>query len=375
MATLTNTQQTSSASKPIRLAIAGLGKRGHSMVKTMTDLNPDAELAVIVDPDTQKIQKQIDNGEIRYAPNVARYQNIDQMLQAGPDIDAIIIGTHCALHTPIAIQVAKLNLPLYLEKPVCINWDQYNQLDKAYATRHDNVLVSFPLRTTPLLQAVHAYIQDGRLGTINQIQAINNVSYGNVYVDTWYIDYEKTGGLWLQKATHDLDYMHYLADATPMQITAMHSRNVWKDPILHQDAGTAIVQYDKGFHATYSQNFITRRGAGKRGATITGENGTITFDWSTDSFSFWAHNQHREETVCIKTDSGHGGGDQILAQNFLDLILKRNPSQATLRDGLISAATCLAAREAANKNIVLDIPRPFGETSPQMIDRVIEPLT
>jgi hypothetical protein len=46
-------------------------------------------------------------------------------------------------------------------------------------------------------------------------------------------------------------------------------------------------------------------------------------------------------------DDGHAGGDRILAESFLDLLKGRARSNASLRDGLLSAAMCLAARESA----------------------------
>lgn len=376
MTVLSDTQHQVKPLKPvtIRLAAIGLGERAAWVTQLLTQINEHVELAVLVDPNPAKAQAYIDDKKIRTSSNMATYGSVDAMLQAGPDIDGMIIGTRCHLHTPLAVQLAQLDLPLFLEKPVCINWQQYEQLESAYAKNHDKIVVSFPLRVTPLLQAVREYIWQGRLGTINQIQAINNVSYGSVYVDSWYRDYQLTGGLWLQKATHDFDYIHCLADALPVCVTAMHSRRVWPESVLHQDAGSAIVQYDSGFHANYTQNFITRQSAGKRGATITGEDGTISFDWNTDSFTYHAHKQNRVENVSIKADSGHGGGDQMLAENFLDVILKRGHSQTTLRDGLLSAGTCLAARDAANAQKVVNIPTPFGDQAPLPITQRVEPL-
>jgi len=376
MTLLTETQSTTapSVSPTIRLAVIGLGHRAACITKLLTQINPQAQLTVLVDPNPDKTQPLIDEKKIRTSRHVATYNSVEDMLKAGPDIDALIIGTRCHLHTPIAIQLAPLNLPLFLEKPVCINWEQYKQLEQAYAHNHDNVLVSFPLRVTPLLQAVHEYVTQGRLGTLNQIQAVNNVSYGNVYVDSWYRDSKITGGLWLQKATHDFDYIHHLANATPTQITAMHSRCVWQDPVSHQDAGSAIVQYDSGFHANYTQNFITRQSAGKRGATLTGEDGSISFDWNTDSFIFHAHKQNRVENVTIKVEEEHGGGDYKLAKNFIDMILKHDASHISLHAGLLSAATCLAARDAANLKKVVTIPVPFSDKLPVMTQQRVEPL-
>jgi hypothetical protein len=60
---------------------------------------------------------------------------------------------------------------------------------------------------------------------------------------------------------------------------------------------------------------------------------------------------HRSEKVermrvDIEND-GHAGGDLILAESFLDLVKERARPNASLRDGLLSAAMCLAARESA----------------------------
>jgi len=60
---------------------------------------------------------------------------------------------------------------------------------------------------------------------------------------------------------------------------------------------------------------------------------------------------HRSEKVeQLRVDieeAGDAGGDLILAESFLDLVMGRARPNASLRDGLLSAAMCLAARESA----------------------------
>ena len=44
-------------------------------------------------------------------------------------------------------------------------------------------------------------VDSGRLGVVNQVQAVNNVPYGGVYyARSTYRDFDVTGGMWLQKA-------------------------------------------------------------------------------------------------------------------------------------------------------------------------------
>ncbi len=136
------------------------------------------------------------------------------------------------------------------------------------------------------------------------------MSYGGVYFGQWYRDFDITGGLWLQKATHDFDYINaILSDAKPLAVAAMQSQRIYggdmpenlrcsecdltdtcmespkniekrgndggmghgdhmcafSDSIKNQDAGSAMLMYDNGVHAAYSQNFVTRRTARQRG--------------------------------------------------------------------------------------------------------------
>jgi predicted dehydrogenase len=257
-------------------------------------------------------------------------------------------------------------------------------------------------------------LRSGRLGTINQVQAVNNVAYGGVYFGQWYRDYQKAGGLWLQKATHDFDYINCLIAAAspgarPVSITAMHSRTVYggdlpedlrcstcdrtaecpesptnlqlrgndggilnyavpgpssdhacafSESIKNQDAGSAIVMYSDGTHAVYSQNFLTRGSAGRRGVTITGYHATLQFDWQNDSITVIDHHRDQVDRIQVDSQGSHGGGDAALAKNFVDVMRKRAVSNSPLDQGLLSAAMCLSARESAERGITQDISRP-----------------
>src|SRR5438045_2774069 len=69
----------------------------------------------------------------------------------------------------------------------------------------------------------------GALGTVEQVQAVNNVPfYAGGYYHGWMRDDEETGGLWLQKATHDFDYINALVGQRPVRITAMESKTVFR---------------------------------------------------------------------------------------------------------------------------------------------------
>lgn len=377
-----DTPQVSPAARQelIRVAVIGLGERAAWILQLLAEAHDGLRVEAVIDPARDAAMRRLDTERVKVAKSVAMYDDLDAFMERPADVNAVILSTRCLLHTPIAVKLAALGLPLFVEKPVAITWQQLAMLREAFAsTGGEQVVVSFPLRVTPLYDAVADMVRSGRTGTINQVQAVNFVSYGAVYVDNWYRDYDLCGGLWLQKATHDFDYLHHLVDARPLWITAMHTQGVWRPPVLHQDAGSAIVQYDTGVHAAYSQNFITRRSAGRRGATITGEDGTVSFDWVTHKIRFVDHTSERVDEIEVKAEGGHNGGDHALARNFIDVVLGRAPSLTPLADGLISAATCLAARDAAHRRTVEPIPpqTELQQADPQTIvdPTLVEPPT
>jgi hypothetical protein len=91
------------------------------------------------------------------------------------------------------------------------------------------------------------------------------------------------------------------------------------------------------------------------------------------------HTRDRVDEVEVKAEGGHNGGDHALARNFLDVVLGRAPSLTPLADGLLSAATCLAARDAAHRRTVEPIPpqAPRQKVDPARIvdTSAIEPPT
>jgi predicted dehydrogenase len=374
--------------------VIGLGHRATAMVRAMQAADPGVTVGAVADPDEESVRRRL---EVVGHGSARIYPSADAMLEDAANYDGVVIGTRCYLHTRMAIKVASVGLPLFLEKPVAISLDEVEALGEAFRGREDAVVVSFPLRHTPLFSKVMEIVESGVLGTINQIQAFNNVPYGGVYFGQWYRNYDQTGGLWLQKATHDFDCINLLAGSRPVGVAAMESRRVYggekphdlrcsacdetetcpESPknlalrgddggmyqdsddttdhwcafsreIENHDAGSALIMYENGIHASYSQNMLSRRAAYRRGATVIGYEATLDFDLATMQIRVIHHRSGEVEQINLNAESdGHGGGDHILAESFLDVIAGRARPNSTLRDGLISAAMCLAARESA----------------------------
>jgi predicted dehydrogenase len=377
-----------------RLAAIGLGNRALGMLKALKTEDPEVDLVALVDPNLPSVRERLKKHEVE-VKNVRHFPSAEAMLEHPERYDGVIIGTRCHLHTEMACKVAPTGLPLFLEKPVAITQEQLAQLAAAFAGRMDRVVVSFPLRLTPLFTAVQDIIRSGRLGAINQVQAYNYVTYGGVYFGDWYRNYDEVGGLWLQKATHDFDYINLLMKSAPAMVSATASQVIYRGDMPHdlrcskcdktatcpespraherrndsggmggkatewdhwcaysrdlrnQDSGAAMILYADGSHAVYSQNFVPRRSSASRGARVTGYDATLEFNWYGETIRVIDHHHERVDQIAVKSTSGHLGGDAALCRYFIDVMRGKCKSPCDLNAGLLSAAMCLAARESS----------------------------
>jgi predicted dehydrogenase len=366
--------------RSVKLGVIGYGNRIQHVIKSIIQKEePACIVKAIADIRKESMQVEKDEG-------IDLYETPEAML-ASEQLDGILIGTRCSLHTEMALKVLPTGIPLFLEKPVATTMEDARRLKAGYEAGKSKVVVSFPLRVTSIVQFVKEIIDSGKIGTVEHVQAFNNVSKGGVYFHNWYRDENETGGLFLQKATHDFDYINYVLGYTPTEVCAMTSKQVFKgtkpagmkcidceenrtcpDSMVYgphknpawqycsfaedtgnEDSGSALIRYDTGMHASYTQNFFVRRSAGGRGARFIGYKGTVEFDFMTSEVKVILHHAPRVETHRFDSSQGHFGGDGVLARNFIGIMREGAESISPLEGGLASALLCLKARESAQK--------------------------
>lgn len=400
----------------VRLGIVGFGRRMRDVVDSLRQIDPNVKIVGIVDSDKKSCLSKLSDDE---KGTVVFYENLDQMATKA-NLDGLAIGTRCNSHSPYAVQASKYDIPLFLEKPVAISMEQALLLEKAFDKSKCEVVVSFPLRVSPLCRLAKTYIQKGAIGSCEHICAVNYVVYGTVYWEQEYRNYDITQGLFLQKATHDVDYMSYLMGSPIVRVAAMatkgkvfggnkpkglicskceeqavclespqnRKRNCSSELLddhlcvfgsdcsnsrgeTNEDSSSALVEFASGAHGVYTQVFFSRRDAKKRGAIISGYDGTLSFDWYKNELQHVQH--HAPFTSVSKVDYGatHWGGDVELASDFLGVIKGTAKSRCSIWEGLQSVYVCLAAKESAAKGEFVKV-RQIGQKEFEHRTRLVE---
>ena len=309
---------------------------------------------------------------------------------------AVIFIIALALRGGKGFKIAARDIPLFLEKPVCISEAQYRTLREAAEGKLDRAVVSLPLRVADITVRLRQLVESGALGRVTMAQAVNNVPYGSVYYHSWYRDPSLTGGLFLQKTTHDIDYICHAAGLTPKRVFAHTEKLYYKGDRpagLHcpdcpdyrtcvessyvvgklrgedvqgdcccfavdtgnEDVASAMFLCESGAIISYNQHFTVKRTAARRGCRIIGTKGSAEFDFYTGVIRHDDYAFDQTATIQIRPTGGnHFGGDRRLAQDFMNLLAGGTPS-SDLLGGLRSAACCLAAKRSAETNCLTDI--------------------
>lgn len=388
-------------SKTYNIGIIGFGSRARGIWEksilpySETEGNDKCRLVAIVDvrPE-EELRAEL---EVCGATDARIYRDPVEMYEK-ERLDGTIIGTRCSLHTKMALINARYGIPVLLEKPVSTTDEDLVALEGILDTMNEKTLISFPLRVAPLAVRAKEIIDTGILGKISQVQAINNVPYARGYYHGWYRDENETGGLFLQKSTHDLDLIQFiLGEPKPFMISATESKLIFKGDMPaglkckdcerrescpesdinvatygdryavrdnccfavdtgNHDSASIIVQYEGGLHAVYSQNFVARKAAGRRGLRIIGYNATLEFEFNSKCIDIFYHNENKTEHIDM-TDlcqHSHGGGDRRMVDAYVKM-LGGERSPAPLSYGILSAKLCLAAKKSARDNVFVRI--------------------
>lgn len=371
-----------------KIGFIGYGLRSETMMRAFATVEADITVAAVVDPQRERAKERMKDNP--FCTDVHWYDSAEEMLNR-EELDGVFIGTRCSLHTDYASMVLRTGIPLFLEKPVCISEEQYEKLATAAYGKTDRAVVSFPLRLSPVVTEMKTLLDSGLLGKLMMVQAVNNVPYGSVYYHSWYRDPVETGGLFLQKTTHDIDYINYLTGELPAaafaQTSKLHFRgdkpaglhcpdcadyhtcnessyvvkHVQKEDVTgdaccfavdtgNEDQGSAIFTCTSGVLISYNQIFTVKKSAARRGCRLIGTEGSVEFDFYTGAIR--EDRYFTPQTVEHQfhfPDGAHFGGDEMLALEFMALMDGKKPT-SDLAAGLASAAACLAAKRSAEEN-------------------------
>ncbi|TLM81534.1 DUF6807 family protein [Pseudarthrobacter sp. NamE5] len=117
----------------------------------------------------------------RLRDSVAVYDDLAQLLSAGPDVDVIILATPIQTHAPLALVALAAGKDVYVEKPPVASLAQFQDVLAAAEAAGRLVQVGFQSLGSQALPAIRKLVADGEIGDVLGLSAqgqwVRNTAY------------------------------------------------------------------------------------------------------------------------------------------------------------------------------------------------------
>jgi predicted dehydrogenase len=146
--------------------------------------------------------------------NVPKYYSKASDLINDKDINAVYIATPPGHHAGYAIEVIKAGKPVYIEKPMALNYSECLKINKAAEKNKVPVFVAYYRRALPGFLLVKDLIDKLAIGKVRFIiiQLFKSPSSDEITgKPSWRVDPDVSGGgHFFDLACHQLDYLDFL---------------------------------------------------------------------------------------------------------------------------------------------------------------------
>jgi predicted dehydrogenase len=352
--------------RPLRVAVVGFGARSAIAAHVASAPDP-AEVVAIVDVTEEGRQR----GRGLF-PSAAEFGSVGELV-ASRSADAAIVTTPDDTHEEVAVALLRAGIAVYLEKPLAISVTGADRILAASAETGTALYVGHNYRHSSVVRVMREVIERGEIGEVRAVWVRHFVGNGgDYYFKDWHADRSRTNSLLLQKASHDIDVIHYLASGYTRRVVGMgelmlydgitdrhegvsgsmpdwFSMDNWPpaaqtrlNPVVDvEDVSMMLMRLDNGVLASYQQCHFTPDYW--RNYTVIGTEGRLENVGDTAGGVVKVWNRRHEWQVAGDVEypiggdaSGHVDADMVTIAEFI----------AHVSRGVATVVSPIAAREA-----------------------------
>ncbi|MBK6825460.1 MAG: Gfo/Idh/MocA family oxidoreductase [Chitinophagaceae bacterium] len=203
----------------IRVVQAGTGHRGtgfwgKDLVKNFGDIL-DYLGVYDINPGRAEYAKNL------YGGNCRQYQDFDKMVDENKP-DYVIVTTVDSTHDEYIIRALQKGCNVITEKPLTTDETKLKNILEAEKASGKKVTVAFNYRHSNHNMRLKDVLTSGRAGKITSVDFhwYLNVYHGADYFRRWHSIMNRSGSLWVHKATHHFDLLNWWLNSEPVEVNA-----------------------------------------------------------------------------------------------------------------------------------------------------------
>lgn len=278
--------------RPIRLAIIGVGRWGVHLLRNFLAL-PQAEVVAVVDSRPEQLAQVRQKFDL---PDTVTYFEQWQDALTLPDLEALVVVTPAASHGAVIKAALEKGLHVLTEKPMTLTAAECQQLCQLAEQQQRQIVVDHTYLFHPAVQQGQSVVQAGKVGQLRYgYSARTNLGPVRPDVDA----------LW-DLAIHDVTLFNHWLGAFPTHVVAWG--NCWLQPEAQPpfvnglcDTGWLLLTYPSGFQAQIHVSWLNPDK--QRRLAVVGDQGTLVFDELSPpgSLTLYQGQFQREETRYLPT--------------------------------------------------------------------------
>ncbi|MDR1527734.1 MAG: Gfo/Idh/MocA family oxidoreductase [Dysgonamonadaceae bacterium] len=406
--------QVKNTGNKLRLAMVGTGHRGTGMwgKELLREYSDRMEFVGLCDINPGRLE----TGKRLIGADCPTFTDFEKMMkETKPDV--LIVTTVDNTHDEFIVKGMEMGADIITEKPMTTDEKKIQRILDAEERTSKTCRVTFNYRYSPHRAKIWELLHNGEIGELTSVDFhwYLDTSHGADYFRRWHRLVEKSGSLWLHKASHHFDLLNWWIDSDPETVYALGQLNfygkngsfraencrtcphtapcpfffdmtknqrlmdlyaanesydgylrdgcVFKTDINIFDKMAATIQYANGVQVSYSLTAYSPY-EGYRIA-FNGTDGRIdawiqeskpVSDANYDEIVLFRNFGKRQYIHIPFGTSGHGGGDKLLKdQIFLPNTPDPMKQCANTRDGALSCLIGIAARNNIASGQVVNI--------------------
>ncbi|MDK1492732.1 Gfo/Idh/MocA family oxidoreductase [Sinorhizobium sp. 7-81] len=202
-----------------RFALVGTGNRGTTMwgKDLLAGWRGQVDLVAIAETNALRAER----ARTMIATNAPIYGNVDAMLaEARPDL--VIVCTPDDTHDDIVVRALEAGADVITEKPMSTTVEKIRRILDAEKRTGRRVDVSFNYRFAPTAARIKELLNSGEIGRVTSVDFhwYLDTEHGADYFRRWHAYTERSGSLFVHKATHHFDLLNWYLESDPDAVTA-----------------------------------------------------------------------------------------------------------------------------------------------------------
>lgn len=349
--------------KKIRVGIIGCGEIANGVHITGLLGCKDAVITALCDIDS----KALSDTSARLGLGVdCLFTDYKELLKSGL-VDAVSICTPNNMHFPIAMEAVKVGIPYAVEKPVTINEEEAEILNRATKEKGLPHMVCFSYRFKAAARCARQLIQEGKLGKLFHVYASYLQSWATKDQPYyWRFEKAQTGsGTLGDLGCHIIDLVRFITGQEYKSVTAAAGIIVKERKALDSDEMREVDVDDWVHFLTEMTDDIsgvfhsTRFAVGKgnfQTVEIFGELGSLVYHFENEKnwIEVCIGDTYTRNSVYSTLPIAYYEGNQM--QSFIDIVKGGGDGlPANSQDGFVCQKVCDAVLKSAEEKKTIEL--------------------